>query len=400
MRIFHVLKELARRGHELIFLGVDIEHSEHAADGLSAFCHEVQIVQVVSGSRLLSLAQALLGCRPYPANRFYSRTVRYRVSELLRRHEVDVVLVNFLFMLEYLEPRGRERQLVVLDQHECDELLWEGLRATRNPLRRWFASINGEKGRRFQANLLPRTHALMCVSQTEADFMQQRLSPSQMLRVVPNGVDTTFFQPVTRLTTSPTVLFLGSLNVARNIDAIRWFCRDMWEAVRRLVPGAELRIVGTRPTQAIRRLGRLPGVHVVGPVEDVRPQYEQARVMIAPFRFGVGTRLKVLEAMAMGVPIVATPAGCCGINAINNQHALIAAGAPDFITGVVRVLTDDVLAQTLRMEARRLVEQRFEWKQIMEDLADWMEASVRARRGMTSGLAVTPGPPQHAGCVG
>jgi glycosyltransferase involved in cell wall biosynthesis len=296
---------------------------------------------------------------------------------------VDVVLVNFLFMLEYLEPAQCERLPIVLDQHECDELLWAGLRATPNPLRRWFASFNGENVKRFQADLLTRAHGLMCVSQVEADFMQERLSPSQMLRIVPNGVDTTFFQPTDRLAGSPTVLFVGSLNVARNIDAIRWFCEEMWAAVQRSVPGAELHIVGTHPTRAVRRLGRLPGVHVLGPVEDVRSQYEQAHVMIAPFRFGVGTRLKILEAMAMGVPIVATPAGCCGIDVVNEQHVVLASRVADFVAGVVRVLTDDVLAHTLREEARRLVEQRFEWGQIVADLADWMEALVRRRRSMT-----------------
>jgi glycosyltransferase involved in cell wall biosynthesis len=178
--------------------------------------------------------------------------------------------------------------------------------------------------------------------------------------VVPNGVDTSLFVP-SPLPASPRIVFTGSLDFAPNVDGIRWFVADVFPRVRAAVPSVELEIVGRRPVHEVVSLADTPGVTVIADVASIVSHLAAARVAIVPLRIGSGTRLKALEAMAAGRPIVGTSIGLAGLHLVDRRHASIEDDPDRFADAVVRLLTDDVIAAELARAGRAHVRERFSW---------------------------------------
>ncbi len=145
--------------------------------------------------------------------------------------------------------------------------------------------------------------------------------------------------------------------------------------MREIVPNAKFWIVGRNHDDKVRALDLLPGVKVTGQVADVRPYYAKSKVAVAPFRYGGGTKLKMLEAMALGVPVVGTPIGCQGIKSISGKHLLVEEAEEEFALSVVNLLKGDVLWKSIVVAARRLMEQRYSWQKILERVIHQLEMS-------------------------
>lgn len=371
IRIYHTLRELARAGHEVALLCLSEELSlAGEAKALEPYCHKLEMVSVKRRPRTRAALKALLSPKPYRVAKFESAEFRRRVAELL--HEpFDILWVHFLETLAYLpELKGRRRPLVVLDQHNADERFWATYAREGPPWIRLFAWQNLWKLRRFQQKALQHVDVVLSVSEEDAAFTRTRLpNPSTKVWVVPNGVDTEQLRPGGNEDRRDVVIFVGSMDIFMNIDAVGRFAQEIFPKVREVIPQAEFWIVGRNPASRVRALEALPGVRVTGSVDDVRPYYAQSKVAVAPFRYGGGTKLKVLEAMALGVPVVATPIGCQGIKATHGQHLFIFIEEETraFTQQVIHLLRDDELRRRTAVEARRLVEERYSWKSILKE---------------------------------
>ena len=270
-----------------------------------------------------------------------------------------------------------ESPIVVHDQHNADERFWETYARKGWPWVRLFAKINLWQLRKFQASALKQVDVIMSVSKEDADFTRTRLpNPTTQVWVVPNGVDTECPRPEDTTERKNRIIFCGSMDVLMNIDAVEWFARQIFPKVREAVPDAEFWIVGRNPVPKVRALASLPGVRVTGQVEDVRPYYAKAKVAVAPFRYGGGTKLKVLEAMVLGVPVVATPVGCQGIEATPGKHLFKEDSKESFTERVITLLQDENLRKRMATEARRLVEERYSWHAIMVDAIKRLESEL------------------------
>jgi glycosyltransferase involved in cell wall biosynthesis len=183
------------------------------------------------------------------------------------------------------------------------------------------------------------------------------------VRVVPNGVDLEAFMP-TPLPSTPSLVFTGTLDYRPNVDGILWFCREVLPSAARRVPGLTLTIAGRRPVPAVRELARQPRVSVIADVADIRPVLQRARLAVVPIRLGTGTRLKVLEAMAAGRPVVGTAVGLEGLGVEAGRHALVADDPAGLADAIVSLCADTELAARLAAGGRQLVEARYGWDDI------------------------------------
>jgi len=385
IRIYHVLRELARVGHEVTLLALSHEpYGPKELEALKVHCGELHVIPLKNRSRLQAAVKSVVSRRPYRVAKFESPEFKQAVAQALQE-DYDILWVHFMETLAYVPQsyaRG-ERPIVVLDQHNADEWFWETYAREGSPWIRLFAKINLWQLRGIQASLLKRVDVILSASKEDADFTRTRLpNPATQVWVVPNGVDTENLRPPDTAERKNRIIFCGSMDVLMNIDAVDWFARRVFPRVREAVFDAEFWIVGRNPAPKVKALASLPGIRVTGQVEDVRSYYARANVAVAPFRYGGGTKLKVLEAMALGVPLVATPVGCQGIDVTPGKHLFKKDNKEAFAQRVVSLLRDESLRRRMAAEARRLVEERYSWHAIVSDAIkrlEWMVKEQGAR---------------------
>jgi glycosyltransferase involved in cell wall biosynthesis len=270
-----------------------------------------------------------------------------------------------------------------LDEHESEGLLSRQFLRHGSLAKRAFALVNLVKLPAFQRRVMSQVAAVLSNSEREADFTRRYAARGVQVWAVPNGVDAEVFAPArTDGNRRNAILLCSGLAVYRNRAAALWFARRMFPTIRREVPDAEFWIVGSHPSREIWRLAESPGIHVTGTVEDVRPYYAVAKVAVAPYRYGEGTKIKVVEAMACGTPVVSTSTGCQGLELIDGRDLLIADNETDFSRRVTELLRDAERAQILAASARTLVEEKYGWGTIIAGLEPKLRALVR-RTGRT-----------------
>ena len=191
--------------------------------------------------------------------------------------------------------------------------------------------------------------------------MFSRVCPSGKAHAIPNGVDLEYFRPAGAATGEAGCVFVGALDYRPNVDAACWFCQEAWPEIHRRRPETRLRLVGRRPTAAVRRLAAIPGVEVVGQVPDVRPYLSSAAVAVNPLRIARGLQNKVLEAMAMGKAVVASPQALAGLRRRDEAPALCAASTAEWVEVVGNLLDQPERRRRLGAEGRRFVETHHDW---------------------------------------
>jgi len=373
VRIYGILQELSRHGHEIVLLAGNEGPPLLADHPVRILCRDVQLYPRSSSAKreqpIVAALTSALSPQPYTVAKFGGRVVRENIRRILEEGQFDMILANFAFMAYAVPREYAQRTPIVLDEHESEGLLWRQYLRQGGIPKRAFALLNLFKMRRFQKTLGQRIAAMLCASDRESKFARTFLPPHVKLWTVPNGVDTDYFVPYApEGRESHSIVLCGGFGVYRNSEAAVWFARTVFPQVKKEVPHAEFWIVGSNPTQEVRQLAELPGIHVTGTVDDVRPFYARAAVTVAPYRYGEGTKLKVLEAMASGAPVVTTPIGCQGIKVIDGEHVLIANSADEFAQRIVFLLRNEELRKGLAARARSVIEREYSWKKIVNDL--------------------------------
>ncbi|MBM3149065.1 MAG: glycosyltransferase, partial [Chloroflexi bacterium] len=287
----------------------------------------------------------------------------------------DVVVADEMCMTPYAElapdlPRVVSRQKV--DHVHYRES------ATARPwgLEKVLDLVEATKLQRYEQAKMPLYQACLACSEKDAQLIR-RDAPEVLMVVIPNGVDLSTFVPSRHLKSRcPTLLYVGAMDYYPNIDAVRFFFRTMYEPLRQAVVNLRVQVVGHTPPPEIRQLAELPGVEVTGSVPDVRPYYEQATVFIVPLRLGGGTRLKIVEAMAMGLPVVSTTIGAEGLDVRPGENILIADDAASFTNSVLRLLRDPDLRDRIA-EGGQVLAHRYDWTILTRPYVDLVKDVVK-----------------------
>jgi glycosyltransferase involved in cell wall biosynthesis len=327
-------------------------------------------VSAEGAAKRVRQVRALLSQESYEWRAHCHSAFQRALDDLLATGEFDIVQFEFAYMARYVTC-ARRRALFVLDEHNIEyDIGRQTSRRGHDIGRRLYHAINWRKLRDEERRAWREVDGCALTSANDRDRLLAD-APGTHTAVVPNAVDLDEFRPGDPSRTAhSTLLFFGAIDYYPNTEGLLFFLDEILPRVRARRPAARLCIVGRRPPAVIAcRHGR--GVDVVGEVEDVRPYIEEAAVVVVPLRVGSGTRLKVLEAMAMGKAIVSTSLGSQGLDIEAERQVRIADDAESFASKVVDLLADPAWAHRLGEEARRLAEARYGWAASARALRDF-----------------------------
>lgn len=348
---------------------------------LNRLCRRVQIVErPLPRSALRRAASLFFDPMPDVAHRLESTSYRAALWDLLEGERYNVVQIEGLEMMPYLAAirSARPEAAIAYDAHNAEMSLQRTIfQAELRDPRRWHAAtyslVQWSKLGTYERIMMNQTDMVLAVSEADAGKLRGRHVQPEL---VPNGVDAAAIEyraPPAR-EVAGTLLFVGPLDYRPNADAVRWFARQVLPRIRASAP-ARFRVVG-----AGSELLRGEGVEGLGYVDDFAGELRRANVMVVPMRMGGGVRFKVLEAMAAGVPVVATPLGLQGIAAEHERHALVARTAEELASATVRLLSDSALALRMAAAARRLVVDGNDWARITPRYLGLLSKLRRMRR--------------------
>ena len=327
----------------------------------------LRIPQLTSRLRLVAdHARSVATGRPYTWYVHESGEAHRTLGELLDRFDPDVVHVDSMDMVRLLpQLAGRP---TVLTHHNVESQLLERRSAGESAAwRRRYLHLQAERLRRAEAEWMPRV-ALNVVVSPEDEEVFRDIAPTARYAVIPNGVDIEYFRPQA----SPTdgCVFVGGTTWHPNRDALHWFAGEILPLLRARGETSPVTWVGRVTEEERRAFDGVDGLQLTGYVDDIRPYLARAACFIAPLRFGGGTRLKLLDAWAMGKAIVSTSSGAEGLGGVDGEDLLLAEDADRFADAVVRVLRDPALRARLEAGGRAAVETRFSWDVIGRRMSD------------------------------
>jgi sugar transferase (PEP-CTERM/EpsH1 system associated) len=389
LRNYNLLKQLSRIADVYLvalcqrdILPVRVDLAE-ARRELEKFCRHVEIVPLPSDASRLRWYGLVLGsvitAHPYSVNWVKCRQLQSTIRELVRRVRFEVAHFDTIGLAEYRDDVGDVPR--VLNHHNIESQLMDRRRGVaRNALERFYFAMEARKLRRYETEHCGAFDLNITVSELDKTLLSMMV-PGSRIEVISNGVDTAYFTPGEEEIVSGNLVFVGGMNWYPNRDAILYFCREIWPLLGQEVPGASFTVVGGAPPRELLDLARRdPRVLVAGFVEDVRPYLRQAEVYVCPMRDGGGTRLKILDALAMGKAIVSTTIGCEGIDIQPSKNVLLADTPRDFVDRVKTVLADPQLRHRLGDEGRRLAETSYSWAIIGQRLNDLYRDLGRRRK--------------------
>jgi sugar transferase (PEP-CTERM/EpsH1 system associated) len=357
IRAYHIARYLARRHEVTLAFLVD-----EAADlgGVHPLQEMVGRVEFARLWKPWSLCKGLVGLavgESLTLRYFKSRALHRRIGSRSGRTPYNLVYASSTPMAQY----GRRLGLpVIMDFVDVDSDKWSQYGRHSRPPLSWFYKTEGRRLRDCEADIARWARLCVLATTAEEDLLKS-FAPWARTSVVPNGIDLDYFRPVPRDASGPGLIFTGAMDYLPNIDAARYFCEEILPLVRREIPQTRFYIVGLNPPAEVRRLGEVPGVVVTGTVPDVRPYYERTSVCVAPLRIGRGVQNKVLQAMAMGLPVVASSVAHRGLEAQRGKHLLVEDEPKAFAARVVALLRNPGERHAMGRQARAFVEGHHAW---------------------------------------
>jgi sugar transferase (PEP-CTERM/EpsH1 system associated) len=372
--------------------------SAHARVSLLAFIHDGEPLaipgnfyrQVVTvrrepGYTFTKIIRGAVSRTPLPLLNYTTESMRRALEGVLAETDFDIVQVESIHLMGYLPiiRAARSQPLIICDWHNIEsELMSRYSEREGNILRRSYARRTARLMRNCEQRALDEFDAHVTVSERDAERLRNLESKARIF-VIENGVDAAHYsdEQLERAyvawraqqvpSNSPTrnrIVFVGSMDYHANIDGAVSFSREVWPHLRERKPDLTFTIVGRDPVPEVRELELIPGIEVTGTVDDVRPYYCDAIAAIVPLKVGGGSRLKILEAMAAGVPVVSTTLGAEGLEVTHDRNILIADTTEKMIEAIIKLIEKPEQRKQLREAGRFLISNRYDWAKVGESL--------------------------------
>lgn len=384
-RGYNLLREMSRFGdvHLLAFLHPDTLPNEKLVEEsrtvLGKYCRTVEYFplwpKLSKVHRLLGYLAGAVVSQPFSVLAHRSKAVRKAVQRCLETEKIDIFHVDTIALAQY-DSRTLSLPKVMTHHNIESKLMARRASVETGIAARYYLELQARRLAKYEARQSLKFDMNIMMSELDAADLR-RMAPGVMTAIVPNGVDIEYFQP-RHGEEGPALIYTGGMNMFANRDAVLYFVRDIWPAVKQAVPEVVFYAVGQDPPAELRALSEHdPQIKVTGYVQDVRPYVSRSAVYIVPLRVGGGTRLKVVDAMAQGKAIVSTSIGCEGIDVLSGKNIVIADEPRPFARNVIELLCDATRRKQLGDAARELAEAKYAWPRIGKQL---QEAYLTAMR--------------------
>lgn len=380
IRVYHLMVNLAVE-HQVTLLSVEPDNEAQRAgisviekQGITVETVPVAKNQKAENKRFYQLL-SLFSTTSYEYRKFYSDDMQDLLDKHFRDGNYDLFVAEFSQMGYYEMNTDIPRYV---DQHNVEyEIMRRTYETEKNPLRKLMAYSEWKKFYRHEIENCNKFTACLTTSQRDAEILQER-SPDLQCHVIPNGVDSDFFKRGPEDVDPNMVLFTGTISYYPNTEGILWFHKTTWPLIKAKNPDATFCIAGKSPPPEIQKLAETDdSIIVTGTVDDMRDYYNKAAVVVVPLRVGGGTRLKILEGMAMEKAIVSTSMGAEGIDYTIGENILLSDTPEEFSDAVVSVMSDTLIRSKLEKGGRKLVEEQYDWRAVCSKLSDMFETKYQ-----------------------
>jgi sugar transferase (PEP-CTERM/EpsH1 system associated) len=369
LRNYHLARVLSQEFR--VTLLAFAEQEMHSPE-LKNVYERIEMVKRDEGYSFGRLLRGATGSTPLPLLNYTIEEMKQAFAALLNEQEFDLVQVESIHLMDYLPTirAARKHPLVVCDWHNVEsELMRQYSEREKSFARRAYARRTARLMNEAEKRALDQFDAHIVVSEEDGERVRQ-MNPSAQISIIENGVDAAYYAKLQSGSTAKNrIVFVASMDYHANIDAAINFARNVWPIVHRKKPELVFTIVGRDPSPAVRELSSITGVEVTGSVPDVRPYYREAIAAVVPLRVGGGSRLKILEAMAAGVPVVSTTLGAEGLKSTDGENILLADDDRGLAEKIVNVIDNESLRTEIIVAARALITERYDWSKLGRSLA-------------------------------
>jgi glycosyltransferase involved in cell wall biosynthesis len=370
-RTHHMLCEIARDNHVTYLALKDDATPLHPAESNAPYAQEKIWIPWKETPRTSLRFYAELfrnfiaSTMPYSLAKYRSREYAAAIDQLCSERNFDLIICDFLYPAVNLRNR-EHKPPTVLFQHNMEAQVWKRLAdGKKSFVARQYFRNQFRRMHRWEKRLSLPFDCVITVSPEDTHFARHHYQLKNIAGDVPTGVDPDYFKPSPAKPESDrTVIgFLGSMDWMPNIEAVLWFVEEVFALVKAGLPQTELHVIGRRPPRSILALSEQdPSIKVTGTVEDVRPYLEQCDILVVPLLSGGGTRIKIMEALAAGLPVVSTTIGAEGLGLIDGEHILIADDPPSFAKQILSLARDPAQRARIATKGRELVQAQHGWE--------------------------------------
>lgn len=400
LRSYYLIKGLAQ--HAEVDLYTFRHGPEVDAGPLRNLCREIVVTPLVLKPGAMRTMNTLMESLPRSVRWFQTEQSLRQVRNLLS-DPYDLYLADEIVVTPYLwQIPDRDDVPRIINRQKIDYLHYaETARSRPAGMEKLLDWVEARRLRAFEYSEMPKFDGAVVCSQDDRNEAILEAAAGRTngesvaastipVEIIVNGADTTYFTPQRAPDTHPTVLMLGTMHYYPNIDAVQYYFGAMHDALRAAVPNLRVLIVGHNPPPEIEALGTLPGVTVTGSVPDIRPYMGRSWLQIVPLRLGGGTRLKIVESMAAGLPVVSTAVGAQGLAVRDGAEMLLADDPADFVRKVTALLNNPQERERMSANARHFVEANYSWQSLGDRFARFCLDTVEQHRSQQALRATAP----------
>lgn len=369
LKVYQLIKHFSQRHTIYLYSFIETEKELDFIPHLKKYCYKIEVVKQPTWKSILNCFLGFFSKLPFQTLYFSSREMEQKIKKLVLSENFDIVYVHLIRMGPYgllfkLQPSAYK----ILALEDALSTSYEQILKFEKGLKWIVYFLEYLRVKNYEPFIAKFYNKSLLVSKKEIEqFLDKKLFAKSDLELTPHGVDLDYFYPTKAFsnnskTNSETLIFFGNLGYYPNYDAVLYFYNTSFQLIKQKQPNVKLYLVGAKPHRKIRRLAKKDAsVFVTGYVDDIRPYLKQAKVAICPLRISAGVQNKILEAMASGVPVVATSVSNSGIGAKPDEEILLADTEEEFANKVCLLLKDNILREKIALAGRKFVEEKFDW---------------------------------------